>query len=169
MKAGHCIHHPATSQVKCVSVSSDQRVGASGSDDKQVKLWDLSRVGHKSVHTFSDHLDVVSDVSFGPDGYILAACSHDTSIKLWDVRMCRLLQHYNAHTDVVRCASESCKNAERGMCRCTIHVAHGHCIVSGRLAASQGFSMRECTEKGPYYLPAQALDEQGLWQWPCSQ
>ena len=73
---------------------------ASGSDDKTVKLWDVNLNG-ELIHTFTDHTGMISDVKFHPDGTCLASCGSDKKIKIFDVRSHRLLQHYDAHTDLV--------------------------------------------------------------------
>jgi centriolar protein POC1 len=44
---------------------------------------------------------MVSDVKFHPDGTCLASCGSDKKIKVFDVRSHRLLQHYDAHNDLI--------------------------------------------------------------------
>ena len=69
---------------------------ASGSDDRTVKLWDLST--ENIVTEFNDHSGMVSSVKFHPDGTCLASCASDKKIKIFDCRSQRLLQHYDAHS-----------------------------------------------------------------------
>ena len=44
---------------------------------------------------------MVSDVKFHPDGTCLASCGSDRKIKIFDNRSHRLLQHYDAHDDLI--------------------------------------------------------------------
>lgn len=74
---------------------------ASGSDDRTVKLWDVSIDGANPIHTFTDHTGMVNNVKFHPDGSCMASCGSDGKIKIFDCRSQRLLQHYDAHTDAV--------------------------------------------------------------------
>lgn len=55
-----------TNWVRSAQFSPDARIIVSGSDDKTVKIWDLAT--KKNLMTFKDHLDIVRDVKFHPDG-----------------------------------------------------------------------------------------------------
>mmetsp|Transcript_4115 Transcript_4115/g.6957 ORF Transcript_4115/g.6957 Transcript_4115/m.6957 type:complete len:184 (-) Transcript_4115:781-1332(-) len=48
---------------------------------------------------------MVNDVKFPPDSTCLASCGTDKKIKIFDCRSHRLLQHYDAHDDVVNSIS----------------------------------------------------------------
>lgn len=74
---------------------------ASGSDDKTVRLWDVSQSGKESVMSFTAHTGMINSVRFHPDSTCLASCSTDGTIKIFDCRSQRLLQHYAAHDDAV--------------------------------------------------------------------
>lgn len=74
----------------------DGRQVASASDDKTVKLWDVS--SKTCIHTYLDHSALVSSVAFHPSGHLIASCGADRSINVHDMRTHKLLQHYpNAH------------------------------------------------------------------------
>lgn len=82
--------------VKSAEFSPDMRIIGSGSEDRQVKLWDFEK--KHLIHNFTDHSQAVNSVKFHPDGTCVAAGSSDNSIKIWDIRGNRLIQHYDAAT-----------------------------------------------------------------------
>ena len=65
------------------SFSPDSSKIASGSDDKTVKLWDVT--SGECLQTLKGHSDIVWSVSFSPDGTKVASGSDDNTVKLWDV------------------------------------------------------------------------------------
>jgi WD40 repeat protein len=80
-------------------------VVVSGSDDKTVKLWDLT--SKTCVKTYWDHLGIVSSVAFHPSGTIIATASTDRSIKLFDIRTHKLIQHYGDAHNAAQIAGQS--------------------------------------------------------------
>ena len=60
-----------------------KRQVASGSDDKTVKLWDVT--SGECLKTLIGHGKSVWTVSFSQDGKQLASGSDDKTVKLWDV------------------------------------------------------------------------------------
>ncbi|MEH2197542.1 serine/threonine-protein kinase [Nostoc sp.] len=98
-----CLHtltgHSGTlSGVNALAISPDDYTLASGSDDKNIKLWDLNT--QKVLATLSGHSQAVKSVAFSPDGKILATASDDKTIKLWQVEtlkeICTLVGHSHA-------------------------------------------------------------------------
>ncbi|KAJ6032534.1 WD40-repeat-containing domain protein [Penicillium herquei] len=77
---------------------------ASGADDV-VKLWDpeLELV----LHTLLGHRNNINDVTFSPDGNVLATCSADRTIKLWNVSTGTLLSTLQGHSEEVNSISFS--------------------------------------------------------------
>ncbi|MEH2463235.1 WD40 repeat domain-containing protein [Nostoc sp.] len=53
---------------------------ASGSDDKEIKIWDLKT--KREMCTLSGHESYIMSAAFSPDGKFLASSSHDRSINL---------------------------------------------------------------------------------------
>ena len=84
-----------TNWVRECSISPDQRMILSCSDDRSVKLWDIQKAT-VSVN-FVEHKAEVLSCRFTPDGTCVAGASIDGSIKLWDTRLGKMIQHYNAH------------------------------------------------------------------------
>ena len=73
--------------------SSDGRFAATGSHDTSLKLLDVNRMKNRSndvgdkpvIRTLYDHTEQVNDLSFHPNGLVLASCSKDQNIKLFDL------------------------------------------------------------------------------------
>jgi WD40 repeat protein len=61
--------------------SRDGRRLAAGTDDGAARIWDV-RSG-KLLDRFEGHTCCVADVSFNPDGSLLATSSKDKTVKLW--------------------------------------------------------------------------------------
>ncbi|MBD2340169.1 ribosome assembly protein 4 [Calothrix sp. FACHB-156] len=85
--------------VTSIAFSSDGKKLASGSEDKTIKLWDITT--GKLLQTFSGHGDVIKTIALSSDGQKLASGSKDKTIKLWDVSTGKLLQTFSGHGDVV--------------------------------------------------------------------
>ena len=70
-------------KVKCVAISGDSKLIASGSDDETIKLW---RVGHKTVelvHTITGHDAYDMCLDLNRDGTLLVSKSHRKNMTIW--------------------------------------------------------------------------------------
>ena len=79
--------------------SLDSRI-ASASYDPTIRLWDAST--GEELHTLKGHTNVVTSVTFSPDGKRIASASGDGTVKLWDVVTGRETATFTEHTKGVR-------------------------------------------------------------------
>ena len=86
-----------TNAVSSVAFAPDGKTLGTGSDDRTVKLWDITT--GKDLATLKGHIFVES-VAFAPDGKTLATGSGQT-VKLWDVTTGKELATLKGHTSVV--------------------------------------------------------------------
>ncbi|WP_307874081.1 MULTISPECIES: TIR domain-containing protein [unclassified Frankia] len=74
-------------RVKSVAFTADGRTLATGSDDKTVRLWDVTDPTRPRPfrQPLTGHTSGVWSVAFTTDGHILATGSSDKTARLWDV------------------------------------------------------------------------------------
>jgi hypothetical protein len=85
--------------VNTVAFAPDGRTALTGSDDRTLKLWDLS--SGREIRTFSGHSNSVRSVAFAPDGRTALSGSFDKTLKLWDVATGREIRTFTGHSDWV--------------------------------------------------------------------
>jgi WD40 repeat protein len=94
-----------TEAVTAVAFGSDDRLLASGSADKTVKLWDA--VTGKEVRSLRGHEKSVTCLAFSPDCNRLVSGSADSTVKIWDTATGRELYSLKGHTDSVTAVAYS--------------------------------------------------------------
>ena len=84
----NCLHtfsHPGwVAAVRSVAFSPDGERVASASDDKTVKIWNLST--GEEARTLTGHSDFVYSLAISPNGQTLVSGSGDNTIKIWNIR-----------------------------------------------------------------------------------
>jgi WD40 repeat protein len=85
----------AGSAVRCVAVSADGKMIASGGDDNTVQLWDPA--DGKQLKKLTGPADRVTAAAFSGDGKFLAAGGHDGKLWVWETASGRKLFDVPAH------------------------------------------------------------------------
>src|SRR5581483_1821318 len=84
-----------TSAINAVAFSADGRWMATGSQDYQVRVWDM--VSGRKLYTLAGGAGTVNTVAFSDDGRLLAAGSVGGAVRLWKTMTGRELRTWNAH------------------------------------------------------------------------
>jgi WD40 repeat protein len=79
--------------------SSDGKRLASCSEDKTVRIWDITT--GNVLFVLKGHTDQVNNAAFSPDGKLLASVSNDKTVRLWDSEVGKEIEILKGHRDTV--------------------------------------------------------------------
>ena len=90
-KAMHVEKSAHSEPIHSLDVSKDGKYLATCSSDKTIVIWETRRM--RKLHTFYGHMDIVTAVSFSPNGkhIVSAGGTFDPTIKLWDAEIYKML------------------------------------------------------------------------------
>ncbi|KAK4335785.1 COMPASS component SWD3 [Rhodotorula toruloides] len=104
-----------TGGVSDVAFSADSTLLASASDDRSVRIWEITphilqpstgpdpdaEKGERSARVLQGHLTAVFCVAWSPRGDLVASGGMDETVRVWDVQKGRMLRVLQAHSDPV--------------------------------------------------------------------
>jgi WD40 repeat protein len=93
IKSGH------SDTVYGITFSPDNKMIATGSADKFIKVWEMP--SGKFVKSFEGHTHHVLDVGWMADGKLLASAGGDNTVKIWDFEKGEQARTINAHNKQV--------------------------------------------------------------------
>ena len=97
--------------VNTATFSPDGRWLATGGDDNQILLWDVSTLRDPQVEPvpilLDGHTAKVVDLAFSADGKYLASASWDRRVGIWDISALKLKRYLSGHQGPVNTAQFS--------------------------------------------------------------
>jgi WD40 repeat protein len=94
-----------SSGVGPVAISPAATHALSGSSDRIVRLWDLSK--NDCACALAGHTGTVNDVCFTPDGRYGLSASEDGTLRLWDLVAGTGVRPFHGHSSWVSCVAPS--------------------------------------------------------------
>jgi hypothetical protein len=87
-------------KILCLAFSPDGRLAVSGSEDRTLRLWDVTT--GKELGRLEGHRDAVTAAAFSADGRTVLSGGKDRTLRLWDVATDKELRRFSGHADAVR-------------------------------------------------------------------
>jgi WD40 repeat protein len=81
--------------VSCLGFSPDGKTLVSGSEDKTVRIWDVTAGKESAI--FAGHTKVIQAVAFSPDGQTVATASSDKTVRVLDAATGSELGRFQGH------------------------------------------------------------------------
>ncbi|PKK69944.1 WD40 repeat-like protein [Rhizophagus irregularis] len=92
-------HQAHEKDINSISISSNDKMFATGSQDKTIKIWSVS--DGKLLGTCTGHKRGVWCVQFSPVDYTIVSSSGDKTIKIWSTNDFSCLKTFEGHTNTV--------------------------------------------------------------------
>lgn len=85
------------SQISSIAYDEYSNLIATASHDSNVKVWDLRAANNQAIYTFTEHPDVVKDLSISPDGKWIGSGGGDGVIKIWEISTGKMINNIPQH------------------------------------------------------------------------
>jgi WD40 repeat protein len=119
-----------SSPVKGVAITHDGGRAISASEDKTLKIWDLT--SGRELRTLRGHSAAVNGVAVSADGKRVASGSQDKTVRIWDLESGHELITLEGHSDAVNGVTLS-QNAKRAVSASVDHTIKVWDVESGEL------------------------------------
>lgn len=97
-------------EVNTVAISPDGKSIVSGSDDKTIKVWNLS--SHALQRTLKGHQGWVYSVAISPDSQTIVSGSQDLTIRLWNLHSGQQIRSLTGHSSYINSVAISPDNTK---------------------------------------------------------
>ncbi|ETO33485.1 hypothetical protein RFI_03617, partial [Reticulomyxa filosa] len=101
-------------EVKGIQFSPDGTKILSYSNDKTIRIWDVS--SRKQLHVLEGHSDEIKAAEFSHDGFKIVSCSQDETVRIWNVLSGQQIQLLKGHFSAVNSVEFSSDDSKIASC-----------------------------------------------------